>query len=76
MISIKSENGVVDIKMNGGQDRIVADLGVAICKIFLILSNRGKDKAEVLARYTKLIGELVKYLEETVRKVDESTSVG
>lgn len=72
MIHLKSENGVVEIfDMEGAEKRIVADTGAAAHKVLLLIANNSKSKEEVCMKYGILVRELVDYLEETVRRVDE-----
>lgn len=75
MLNIKSENGTVDIlQMDGTEKRIVADIGAATHKTLLRIANNSKSKEEVFIKYGALVRELVDYLEETVKRVDELES--
>lgn len=73
MLEIKSSDGTVDIlQMDGTEKRIVADIGAAAHKtLLLIANNNAKSAEEVYVRYGILARELVEYIEETVRRVDE-----
>ena len=72
MLHIKSENGDVEIKsMDGTEKRIIGDLGAAAHKTLLLIANNSKSKEEVFLKYGLLVRELVDYLEETVRRVEE-----
>lgn len=72
MLNIKSENGTVDIlQMDGTEKRIVADIGAAAHKTLLLIANNSKSKEGVFIKYGALVRELVDYLEETVKRVDE-----
>lgn len=72
MLNLKSHDGTVDIyKIEGSEKRIVSDLGAAAHKTLLLIANDSKSKEEVFIKYGMLVRELVDYLEETIRKVDE-----
>lgn len=73
MLEIKSSNGTVDIlQMDGTETRIIADIGAVAHKtLLLIANNNAKSAEEVYVRYGILARELVEYIEETVRRVDE-----
>lgn len=72
MLNLKSYDGTVDIyEMEGTSERIVSDLGAAAHKTLLLMANNSKSAEEVFIKYGTLVRELVDYLEETIRKVDE-----
>lgn len=72
MLNLKSHDGTVDIyEMEGTSERIVSDLGAATHKTLLLIANDSKSKEEVFIKYGTLVRELVDYLKETVRKIDD-----
>ena len=72
MLHIKSENGIVEIfDMEGTEKRIVSDIGATAHKALLLIANNSKSKEEVFLKYGILVRELVDYLEETVKRVEE-----
>ena len=72
MLHIKSENGIVEIfDMEGTEKRIVSDIGETAHKALLLIANNSKSKEEVFLKYGILVRELVDYLEETVKRVEE-----
>ena len=72
MLSVKSENGNVDIlEIKGTESKIVSDIGAVAHKTLLLIANDSKSKEEVFIKYGLLVRELVDYLEETVKRVDE-----
>lgn len=72
MLNLKSHDGTVDIyEMEGTEECIVGDLGAAAHKTLLLIANDSKSAEEVFIKYGMLVRNLVDYLEETVRRVDE-----
>ena len=75
MLSIKSENGTVDIlELEGTAKRIIADLGASAHKTMLFMANQdSRSMEEVYIKYGLLARQLVDYIEDTVQKIDETT---
>lgn len=72
MLKIESNEGTVDIyEMEGTEERIIGDLGAATHKTLLLIANDSKSADEVFLKYGILVRQLVDYLEETVKRVDE-----
>ena len=72
MLKVESDNGNVDIlKMKGTEKRIIADVGATAHKTLLLLANNSKSKEEVFMKYGIFVRELVGYMEETVKRIDE-----
>ncbi len=72
MLKVESHDGNVEIyKLEGTEERIVSDLGAAAHKTLLLIANNSKSTEEVYLKYGILVRELVDYLEETVRRVEE-----
>ena len=72
MLHIKSEDGIVEIfDMEGTEKRIGSDIGATAHKALLLIANNSKSKEEVFLKYGILVRELVDYLEETVKRVEE-----
>lgn len=72
MLSIKSQDGTVEIlEMEGTEKRIIADIGAAAHKTLLTLANDSNSREEVFLKYGIYMRQLVGYLEETVKRIEE-----
>lgn len=76
MVKVESNNGEVNLlEIEGTEKRIIGDIGALAHKILLTLANTGaKSKEELFLKYGILARQLVNYIEETVKRVEEIAS--